>query len=404
MNPPVSSTDDLSGLEKILVSCPPEDRIQKLRTMPYEEYLQTPEWLERRERKLKEADFRCQVCNKDGPLDVHHRTYEHRGNEAPGDLTVLCGDCHALFHGVSPDESVPQEAKSFQDHLTDALYDVEGEYEGKKLSSVRFGLKGLDDRLIAVEPGSVCVIGAEPGMGKTSLALQAVVRTAIEEKVPVAVFSLKMTDRQVSRRMLLHRAKVPLQKIRAKFLAERSSLALTSAAASLAAAPIHLFSRDVDICQIVAQCHQLKTRHGLHLVVVDYLQMIRDLDREAKPAETLRRLKRLALDLGVVVIVLAQLNHEGWVKESDVIERDPDVVLRIEPLKGGEVHEMNIVVRKQRGGQRGIEVPVCFCGESMSFLHREVTLETHPTNDVNRYQANRRQPPDAALGTAPRRG
>lgn len=75
-------------------------RESELRTMPYREYLQTPEWQERRKAALKRAGFACQVCNRGNRvLHVHHRTYERRGVELARDLIVLCDECHALYHG-----------------------------------------------------------------------------------------------------------------------------------------------------------------------------------------------------------------------------------------------------------------------------------------------------------------
>lgn len=75
-----------------------ELRAEELQTMPYREYLKTPEWLETRISKLKSASFRCQLCNVGGQLDVHHRTYERRGAEWSSDLIVLCRNCHGKFH------------------------------------------------------------------------------------------------------------------------------------------------------------------------------------------------------------------------------------------------------------------------------------------------------------------
>lgn len=74
------------------------ERGRELAAMPYPDYLQTPEWQERRKIILKRAGYRCQVCNRDRSLHVHHRTYERRGVELPSDLTALCDDCHALYH------------------------------------------------------------------------------------------------------------------------------------------------------------------------------------------------------------------------------------------------------------------------------------------------------------------
>lgn len=69
-----------------------------LTVMPYEDYLKTPEWQAIRNVTIERANYRCQVCNAAGPLDVHHRTYERRGQEQPGDVIALCRQCHELFH------------------------------------------------------------------------------------------------------------------------------------------------------------------------------------------------------------------------------------------------------------------------------------------------------------------
>ena len=74
-------------------------RRQQLQTMPYWQYLQTPEWSARRAAMLEAADYRCQLCSgAEPPLDVHHNTYERRGWENDKDLIVLCRTCHAKHH------------------------------------------------------------------------------------------------------------------------------------------------------------------------------------------------------------------------------------------------------------------------------------------------------------------
>lgn len=78
-----------------------EARLDALKAMPYAEYLRTPEWQETRRQALRRASYRCQACNGQGRLDVHHRTYERRGNERDRDLTVLCRACHDKFHDRS---------------------------------------------------------------------------------------------------------------------------------------------------------------------------------------------------------------------------------------------------------------------------------------------------------------
>ena len=81
-------------------------RLSALRAMPYEKYLLTPEWKERRKSAIDWARNACQLCNsKTKPLHVHHRTYDRLGAELPADLVVLCADCHAKFHEKSEEEA-----------------------------------------------------------------------------------------------------------------------------------------------------------------------------------------------------------------------------------------------------------------------------------------------------------
>jgi hypothetical protein len=79
--------------------------VRELRAMPYEEYLQTPHWKRKREERLRAVGYRCQLCNRPASkviLDVHHRTYERRGEERDEDLTVLCRECHYRHHEHGP--------------------------------------------------------------------------------------------------------------------------------------------------------------------------------------------------------------------------------------------------------------------------------------------------------------
>jgi hypothetical protein len=91
-------TRNLSSVPPGMIPVTPERGVD-LAQMPYREYLESPEWKARRLMALQGAFFRCQICNRDSRLNVHHRTYERRGVEHPADLVVLCEDCHGLYHG-----------------------------------------------------------------------------------------------------------------------------------------------------------------------------------------------------------------------------------------------------------------------------------------------------------------
>jgi hypothetical protein len=74
--------------------------VTAFKTMPYPDYLRTEHWQLVRQAALRRARWRCQVCNAPGRLDVHHRTYERRGQEWAADVVALCRGCHARHHGV----------------------------------------------------------------------------------------------------------------------------------------------------------------------------------------------------------------------------------------------------------------------------------------------------------------
>jgi 5-methylcytosine-specific restriction endonuclease McrA len=99
VNNPVSGRDLLAEANKKYWK-EYQERLYVLKTMPYREYLKTPEWQERRKAAYRRAQNRCQLCNNTGVLNVHHRDYTRRGNELNSDLIVLCDKCHKKFHGI----------------------------------------------------------------------------------------------------------------------------------------------------------------------------------------------------------------------------------------------------------------------------------------------------------------
>lgn len=81
------------------------EQIKELKTMPYKEYLQTDHWKNVRKRALFRANYKCQLCGSKENLNVHHNTYENRGEEKDEDLVVLCENCHGKFHDKICDEN-----------------------------------------------------------------------------------------------------------------------------------------------------------------------------------------------------------------------------------------------------------------------------------------------------------
>ena len=102
----MTNNTDQAELMRLII----EDRLYDTTEMRYDLYLQTAEWQTLRRIKMETAGHRCQICNSDaGPLEVHHRTYERRGKERLGDLTVLCRRCHQSHHDADTIPPYPPE-------------------------------------------------------------------------------------------------------------------------------------------------------------------------------------------------------------------------------------------------------------------------------------------------------
>jgi replicative DNA helicase len=127
----------------------------------------------------------------------------------------------------------------------------------------------------------------------------------------------------------------------------------------------------ITIAAIAAKCRALKP-NGLSVLLVDYLQLVtptasrRDSSREREVAAISRELKSLALELGVVVLALSQVNEEGQLRESRAIGQDADIVLQI---RQEAQNDAVIQIRKHRAGPRGA-VPVVFHGDQLRFSER----------------------------------
>jgi len=229
--------------------------------------------------------------------------------------------------------------------------------------------------------GEMIVIAARPSMGKTSLAMNIAEAVAVDQKLPVGVFSLEMTAESLVLRMLCSRARVNLRDIRDGFLADRDFPKLTLAAGKLAGAPLIIDDTPgLSILQMRARARRMAQQHGIKLLVVDYLQLLHSTARRAENrqqeiADISNGVKALAKELNVPVVVLSQLNRElekdkdrkprlSDLRESGAIEQDADLVALLYKPSRGEEDEpatqaesdavpVNLLIAKQRNGPTG---------------------------------------------------
>jgi replicative DNA helicase len=274
-----------------------------------------------------------------------------------------------------------------------AFETIERLYEKKeRVTGVPTGFTDLDDMTSGLQPSDLIILAGRPSMGKTALALSIALYAAIEKRETVAIFSLEMSKEQLVLRMLCSEARVDAHKLRSGFLGKADWPKLTGAAGRLSEAAVYIDdSPAMTVLEMRAKARRLKAEHGLGLVIVDYLQLMRgrsDADnREQEISDISRSLKALAKELSIPVIALSQLSRAvetrggdkkpqlADLRESGAIEQDADVVafvFREEVYRPTEENHglADIVVRKQRNGPTG-EVRLAFIDRYTRFENLE---------------------------------
>jgi replicative DNA helicase len=276
--------------------------------------------------------------------------------------------------------------------LPETIQTVARLYERKELiTGVATGFHDLDKLTAGLQDSDLIIIAGRPGMGKTALALNIATNAALKSEIAVAIFSLEMSKEQLVLRMLCSEAGVNYADVRSGRLRERDFAKLAAAAGRLDKASIFIDdSAGLSVLELRAKARRLmrETGKALHLVVVDYLQLMRGSgrtdSREQEISEISRSLKALAKELTIPVVALSQLNRQvegradrrpimADLRESGAIEQDADVITFVyrEAVYNREVspeeeREAELIIAKQRNGPTDT-VRVTFLKESMRF-------------------------------------
>ena len=261
--------------------------------------------------------------------------------------------------------------------LTESLGAVERLYHKKsRFLGVPTGFMDFDHYTSGLQPGNLVIIAARPSMGKTTLVLNIAQNIALEQKRPVAIFSLEMPSQDIAMRMLATESRIDFGRLRTGSFSEDYWRPLTEGASRLAEAPILINdNRGLTVQSLRAEGRRLKGEHSnLALIIVDYLQLLRGTGRyharEQEISEISRALKILAWELNVPIIACSQLSREierrpdkrpqlSDLRESGAIEQDADLVAFLhredyyEDDDVGDRVEAHIMIKKQRNGPTG---------------------------------------------------
>lgn len=312
----------------------------------------------------------------------------------PGDRTVaeLLDDAQQKMFSIG-DQGAPRDDWQSSSDGTVQVFDAIQDRSDGNDDFTPTGLAELDEKLNGgLRPGNVVVIAARPSMGKTALALSIGEHVALNEGLPVGVLSMEMPKIEVQNRRVSMVSHVPFHKIlRPERMSDFEWSQLTEAAEKLRHVPLFVSDQTaLTINQVRGKARALKRQHGLRLLIVDYIGLMEGTDRKANRAtqlgEVSRGLKALAKELGVAILLLAQLNREvekrpnqrpilADLRECGDIEQDADVVLFVhrpfqaKPDLGPEwKHYAELIIGKNRSGTCGL-IDAQFVGDCMRFCN-----------------------------------
>src|SRR3984893_9085053 len=296
---------------------------------------------------------------------------------------------HAIF--AIADDQVRDGFVSLRDLAQSSLETIERLHARKELiTGVPTGFTELDEITSGLQPSDLVIVAARPSMGKTSLVLNISQAVSTKTDMTVGLFSLEMSKEQLFLRMLTAEARIDAHRLRGGFLGERDWGRLSQAIGTLSETKIFIDDTpSIGTLEMRAKCRRLAAEHDLHLVIVDYIQLMqgrgRFENRTLELASISRSLKGLAKELRVPVVMLSQLSRApesrsdhrpqlSDLRESGALEQDADVVLfiyredqygdRNAPSDSQGIAEL--IVGKQRNGPTGV-VKLAFIREFTRF-------------------------------------
>ena len=256
------------------------------------------------------------------------------------------------------------------------------------ITGVPTGYTKIDEMTSGLQGGDLIIVAGRPSMGKTALALNFAQFIAVDNGLPVAIFSMEMSSTQLAQRMLGSIARVDQHKMRTGRLNDGEWSHLSDAMGKLHETPIFIDETGaLTALEVRARARRLKRQYSkLGLIVIDYLQLMsassQGENRATEISEISRSLKAMAKELDVPVVALSQLNRAleqrpnkrpqmADLRESGAIEQDADVILAIyrdevynpdSPDKG----TAEVIILKQRNGPIGM-AKLTFLGQYTRF-------------------------------------
>ncbi len=262
------------------------------------------------------------------------------------------------------DREVKEE--SLKEQIIDTLDMIEKNMKNKNDYSLYTGMLDLDQLTCGLHNEELTIIGARPGMGKTTFALQ-IADYIAKKKIPVMFISLEMSEEQIITKLIAKDTRINSTKMRLGTLTDQEAVKVYEAGAELEEKSLYITSNLRTIQQIEVEARKMKNKKNIGLIIIDYIQLIKSSQkfnlREQEVADITRTLKLLTLELKIPIIGLCQLNRNATrqepmlsdLRESGAIEQDADNVIFIyqEEETDAAAPVVTIKLAKQRAGSTG---------------------------------------------------
>jgi len=311
--------------------------------------------------------------------------------EADQEPELILDEAESLIFAVA-DDRLKAGFVAMRDLVTDSFPKIEQLFEHKRLvTGVPTGFVDLDEMTRGFQGGDLIIIAARPSMGKTSLVLNIAQHVALQPELSVGFFSLEMSKESLFIRLLTSEAQIDSHRLMSGHIGERDYGRISQALERLSG--MRLFIDDtanVGVLEMRAKSRRLQAEHGLHLLVIDYIQLMsargRYENRTLELASISRSLKGLAKELNVPIVVLSQLSRApearsdhrpqlSDLRESGALEQDADVVILIyrddaynRDPNNPDAGTAELILAKQRNGPTGV-VRLAFLREQTRFAN-----------------------------------
>lgn len=295
------------------------------------------------------------------------------------ELTEVIEDAERSILSVNKNQ-IGKEIRPIQDVIIESQRQLENlAKNGGEITGIPSGYYDLDNRTTGFHGNELIILAGRPGMGKSAFALNVSTNIAINAKKSVAFFSLEMGAEQIVTRMFSAIGGIDSKKLRTGRLEHNDWKRLNEAMSQLADTSFYIDDTPgITVGEIRSKCRRLKnSSKGLDIIIIDYLQLVTSSskysgNRVQEVSEVSRDLKKLAMELNVPVIALAQLSRSvearenkrpimSDLKESGSIEQDADIVMflynddyyNMKAKEKPNASATELIISKHRSGSTG---------------------------------------------------